>query len=141
MDISKGNDLIDSRDLLELFEDLKTQFVDEFNEWAEENEHEPIEDWEDAPTNLEDLEDLHQEITELADFINECAGYGDFDYGEALIHEDYFTEYCEDFLKDCGYIPNDMPSWIELDFEATAENMKADYITADWGDETYYMRA
>lgn len=28
MDISKGNDLIDSRGLLELFEDLKTQFVD-----------------------------------------------------------------------------------------------------------------
>ena len=44
-------------------------------------------------------------------------------------------------LKGCGYISDDFPSWIEIDWEATAENVKQDYSELEYEGETYFYRA
>ena len=57
------------------------------------------------------------------------------------IEEDDFEDYCEELVIDCGYIPKDFPSWIEIDWEATASNMKQDYSELDYQGITYLFRA
>ena len=70
------------------------------------------------------------------------------EYGQGLVNEyveDYGTngiEYFEDayqgeyesgadfaeqIASDCGYISRDMPSWVEIDWAATWENLSYDY--------------
>ena len=137
--------VFDSRDLIEYKEYLLNEILEEFNEEfnkeleTEEELHSFINSL-DEP-NCYYLKDEVIYYNSIRDFCSELENYGDFEHGDAIIHEDYFTEYTEDLLKDCGYIPQDFPSWIELDFEATAENVKQDYIEAEFEGNNYYMRA
>ena len=43
-------------------------------------------------------------------------------------------------LIDCGTIPADLPSWVEIDWDATAHNVKVDYNTVDINGGTYWFR-
>lgn len=58
----------------------------------------------------------------------------------SLIHENYFMEYCQEMLEDCGDLPKDLPSYIVIDWERTAENLRHDYTSIDYDGETYYVR-
>ena len=70
------------------------------------------------------------------------------DYGQGLVDEyveDYFLDAIDHFedayqgeyvdgadfaaqtASDCGYISRDMPSWVEIDWAATWENLSYDY--------------
>ena len=77
------------------------------------------------------------------------------DYGQGLVDEyieyyfldaiDHFedayqgeyesgAEFAEQIVTDCGYINNNIPSWVEIDWQATWENLSYDYheiITPD----------
>ena len=77
------------------------------------------------------------------------------EYGQWLVDayiEDYFVsaveffeeayqgkyesgaEFAEQIVTDCGYIDNNIPSWVEIDWQATWENLSYDYseiITPD----------
>ena len=37
------------------------------------------------------------------------------------------AEFAEQMTSDCGYISRDMPSWVEIDWAATWENLSYDY--------------
>ena len=50
------------------------------------------------------------------------------------------TDYAFEMLEDCGTLPKDLPSWIVIDRDATAENMKADYTSVDFDGVTYWVR-
>lgn len=80
--------------------------------------------------------DSYVEIAELENYI----GAQDFDFGVTLIDEDDFTEYCEDLVKDCGYIDSNLPSWIEIDWESTANNMRMDYSEVEYEEVNYLYR-
>lgn len=81
--------------------------------------------------------EAQDELIKFETFTQPFEGYSDWDHGETLIAEDYWVDYVEDMLKDTGYISDDLPDWIVIDWEATAENVAADYIC----DNGYYMRA
>lgn len=82
-----------------------------------------------------------EELNELKELAEEASQYSiDWEYGETLIHEDYFTEYCMEILKDCGDLPRDIYWYIVIDEEATAENLKSDYVELELDGKTYYMR-
>lgn len=144
----------DSRDLIEYRDFLADEILSDWNEWQEENLNDEFEaeDAEQAIQFAENLKsngsqdflvDYSGEISEykaIQDFCHEL-DYGDFPHGQTIISEHYFTEYCEELLKDCGYLPSDIPSWIEIDFDKTADNMSEDYIKADFEGTTYLMRA
>ena len=45
-----------------------------------------------------------------------------------------------EYIEYCGYISDDFPSWIEIDWEATAENVKQDYSELEYEGGTYFYR-
>ena len=152
-DYSFTDDVIDVRDLIERYEELEdelsaiTDIEDEIESLDPKDDKEEIRT---AKENLEakqkELEDEQEEFEQLGKILDELKGSGGDEkwrgywYTITLINSDYFTEYTEELLKDCGYIPKDLPSWIELDLEKTADNVKVDYTTIDIDDETFYYR-
>ena len=137
-------DCIDTRDLIEKRDELKQQILDSFLETFEHYEDQ-TECFEDILFEEEEIqnwkEDWLDEIAEICDIekIEDELG-SEFEYGVTLIHEDYFEEYTEELLIDCGYISKDFPSWIEIDWEATANNLKQDYTEVEYQGKTYYGR-
>jgi hypothetical protein len=64
------------------------------------------------------------------------------DIDVTIIPQHLFVEHCKELLQDCGYIPTDMPDWIEIDWEATSQNMAMDYIVSSVeidGYEVYFL--
>ena len=132
---------IDTRNLAERREALKQEILDSFlenfphyEEMTESFEdirfeEEEIESWK------EDFEDELKEIEEIDDVENELGS--EFEYGVTLVDVDDWEEYVEELLEDTGYIPKDFPSWIEIDWEATANNVKIDYTEVTYQGNSY----
>ena len=136
--------MIDTRNLAERREALKQEILDSFLENFPHYE-EMTESFEDIRFEEEEIEswkqDWQEEINQITciDEVEDEIG-SEFDFGVTLIPEDDFTDYVEDLLKGCGYISDDFPSWIEIDWEATAENVKQDYSELEYEGETYFYR-
>lgn len=109
-----GDDLIDTRDLAERLNELKDMDAEDMTE-----------------DELEELECLR----DLADDIG-----SEWRHGVTLIADSHFEEYTRDLLDDLGYIPRDLPDWIEIDYQATANNLLQDYSETSLGFNTYYYR-
>ena len=126
---------LDTRDLQTRLEELESEredFQNTVND-AEEGEEkqtaqEELDSWE--GDNLEELEALR----ELKDEVSE------WDDGNTLIPEEDWIDYVEEMLQDCGYLPRNLPWYIEIDWEKTAENIAQDYGTVDYLGTTYYYR-
>ena len=89
---------------------------------------EELDSWE--GDNLEELEALQA----LKDEVPE------WDDGNTLVPEEDWIDYVEEMLKDYGYLPPEIPWYIEIDWEKTAENIAQDYGTVDHLGTTYYYR-
>ena len=141
---------IDTRDLQELRIELKDQILEDFNSTF----NTELEYFEDIDTFLNDEDSSNITSNEREDFneywkgemeqikeIDEIENNVDeFEFGCTLIHEDYFEEYTEEMLIDCGDLPKDLPTWIEIDWSSTADNVKQDYSEVEYQGETYYFR-
>lgn len=137
--------ILDTRDLSKRREELKEEILDSFlenfphyQEMTESFEdirfeEEEIESWK------EDFEDELKEIEEIDTIENELGS--EFDYGVTLVDVDDFEEYVEDLLDELGYIPKDFPSWIEIDWEATANNVRQDYTEVEYQGNSYLGRS
>ena len=82
--------------------------------------------------------DEHEELAELEELESEVSEWSD---GNTLIPESEFTDYCMELLDDIGTLPKDLPSYVVIDWDATADNIRADYLTVDFQGETYLYRA
>ena len=134
---------LDSRDLKEKREELQNQILDSFNEtfpqyetddfenilFEEEEVQSWKEDWLDEIVEITDIEKLEDEVSS-----------SEWDYGITFISEDEFEDYCEELVEDCGYISKDFPTWIEIDWKATANNVKQDYSEVEYQGVTYLFR-
>jgi rubrerythrin len=133
-------------DLEEMKEELQ-DLLEEFDELEDEGEVEDMKvvhasilekekDIVDAEDELEvwkaEYAERLQALQELSEEVNLSDAF--------LIHEDDFTDYTEDLCKDCGYISDDFPSWIEIDWDATADNVRMDYTSVDFDGESYLVR-
>ena len=121
------------------FEEETKELLDEYNE---------LYDWE-----YNDMVDFIKEHGEK-DFREYYETYNRIceDYGKELVDEyieiyntngiDYFedayqgeyksgAEFAEQISSDCGYINDNIPSWIEIDWESTWENLSYDYTEID----------
>ena len=83
-----------------------------------------------------------EELVELESLVGEIESNSDegFEYGIQLIHENYIDDYLDELLEACGYIPEDMPSWIKINWVATYDNMKEDYNEIELNGNTFYFR-
>lgn len=82
----------------------------------------------------EKFTDEGQEWRILTDLVEEV---GDADY---LVAEDHWAAYVREMLEDCGDIPRNMPWYIEIDWGATADNIKGDYGTVEFDGGTWHYR-
>lgn len=136
---------IDTRELVETRDELKQQVLDSFLEDFPHYE-EMTESFEDIRFEEEEIESWKQDwqdelnqITCIDDLEYEIGS--EFNYGVTLIPEDDFTDYVIDLLEDCGYISKDFPSWIEIDWQKTADNVRQDYSEIEYEGRYYLFRA
>lgn len=145
-----NGEIIDVRDVIERVEGLEEDLLAAFNE------QQVIED---DDTETDDPTDgafrewckvtTHEDASEylaLCELLDDLCGNGGDELwrGEwfpvTLISEDYFTEYAKELIQDVGDLPRDIPSYLEIDWDATAENIKVDYSTTEIEGATYYYR-
>lgn len=135
--------MLDSRDLFEEREDLKATILADFNEMFPQYETDDFEnilfEEEEIQSWKEDWLDEIVEITDIEKLEDEVGS--EFEYGVTLIEEDEFEDYCRDLIEECGYIAKDFPSWIEVDWSKTADNMRVDYSEVEYQGETYLFRS
>ena len=152
-----SDSVIDSRDIIERIAELESELEDlvsyvfEAQETLDAlNADDPLDTVETVETALKALSaaqealetwDGQDELKALKALAEEAEGYApDWYHGATLIHENHFTEYCQEMLEDCGDLPKGLPSYIVIDWEATADNLKQDYTEVDFYGETYLVR-
>lgn len=129
--IDNYQDVIDSRDIIERIEEL----TDELCNWISDDSERYTVDWTKAyPEESAELDILKSLASEASDYAP------DWEYGETLIRDSYFTDYIMEMLEDCGTLPADIPWYVEIDKEATAKNCQVDYTSVDYDGITYWVR-
>ncbi len=119
-------DIIDVRDIINRFEELEV----ESHTWCD--------DGDDA--------DAWAELNALQAILANLVGYGGDEqwrgdrYPTTLVRDSYFTYYAREMLEDCGTIPRDLPSWVVIDWDATAHNVRMDYTPVEIDGATYWYR-
>ena len=117
-----NDDTIDGRDIRDRIEELEAV---------------------EAPTEEESAE-----LTDLKSFLHEAMQYNsDADEGETIIAESYFVDYIKELIDDCYDLPAELTSgeWpyrhITINYEAAAEEAKADYAELTFRGRTFYIQA
>ena len=147
-ELDNTQDVIDSRDVIARIAELQeladavTEAQEAFDslENADPTEIEVAEsELAQAAANFD--EDTQQELATLLALAEEASGYAaDWEYGETLIRDSYFTDYARELCEDIGDVPKNFPSYIEIDWEATARNIQMDYTAVDFDGVTYWIR-
>jgi DNA repair exonuclease SbcCD ATPase subunit len=150
------DDLIDSREVIAAIEELEAEreaLADAVEEAQAAYDFHNSEDtktgpeWEDLTEAIDRLAEWDEsseaeELANLQALASEGEDYApDWLHGATLIRKDYFySNYAEELCKDVGAIPSDVPDYIVIDWEATAENLSVDYTEVDFDGETYLIR-
>jgi hypothetical protein len=116
--------VIDTRDLQDLLEEVQAYLDDH-----QSGEY-PLD-----PEALEAYTSLRDTLTKA-----EWNVGPEWAHGAMLVAEGYFTEYARELLEDCGTIPRDLPAFVVIDWEATAENLRSDYAEVEIEGHTYLFR-
>jgi hypothetical protein len=142
--ITSGEDIINTRDLIARIEDLEStkEALEEDVENAT-TQDEVLE----ATKALHDFaEDEGAELKLLLKLASDCESLPDYHHGETLIRESYFTDYITQLIDDCYEMPKELATgrWpynhIEVNYERAAEEAKSDYTCIEFDGVTYYAR-
>lgn len=94
----------------------------------------------------EDFTSVSDELRTLEALLEDLAGYGGDHqwegvwYPVTLIRDDYFENYAQELCEEIGDMPKGFPSYIEIDWEATARNIRQDYSSTEFDGVTYWYR-
>ena len=138
--------MIDTKDLAEKRDELKEFLVDDFN-YIFEKEIEDFDELIEIVDNSEDkdVQEWREENDNDFDHIEEIDYVEDnvleFSFGETLIPNNDFTEYCKDMVEDC-YNLKDVPDFIKfnVNWEGVASDLGVDYSEIKYQGETYLYR-
>lgn len=133
-DFQTSPNTFDSRDVIERIEELTNEFIDATE--SDPSDTMSVDDWQ-AGLSEDDAEELY----ELLSFAADADEVSDWEYGAFFIHVNEFTNYARETVEECGYVPADLPEWIVIDWEETADNMRQDYTTYAFRGEEYLARA
>jgi hypothetical protein len=138
--VSNSSDIIDSGHVIIRIAELESELQATYNGEVAVGDYDgslSFEDWLNAQRCNTDVTD-YQALLSLQE---EAEGYcEDWLHGEALIRESYFTEYCRELCADIGDLPRDLPSYIVIDWDATADNLRVDYTEVEFDGVTYLVR-
>ena len=90
-----------------------------------------------------DITEAEEELTPLTELASYAENYaGDWQYGEALIRDSYFTEYAKQLVTDIGDLPFNLPGYIEnnIDWSGVADDIQMDYTSVDFDGVEYWIR-
>lgn len=133
--IDTSNDIIDVRDMIARIEELQDNLSD-IEELRAEG---------DGELSDEVLEE-QAELNALKAVMEELQGQGGDEkwegdwYPLTLIRDSYFEVYAQELVEDIGDMPNGIPNYIVIDWEATARNIQQDYTTIEIEGVTYWFR-
>ena len=130
------DDYFDSREVIERIAELTAAFID-----ATGDDPADVMSAEDWAFGLG--EDEGQELADLIAFRDEADYLPDWEYGETFIHENHFTDYVQELVEGCGYLPADLPAWLAnaIDWERAAEVFQEGYTEFEIQGVTYWARA
>lgn len=141
-EICNTDDIIDSRDVIERFEELEGEVEtlrEEFDSLPENDNGVDFDNWVRNQTFFSSED--YDEYLALKALIEDCDTVSDWQHGAILINEEYFTEYAQELARDIGAVSGD-ESWpcTHIDWEAAAGELKCDYTTTEFAGTTYYVR-
>lgn len=118
----RGDERIDSRDIIEAQEELRETIEDARVSGAE--------------------YDCSEAELELLAFDGDAEMGGDWRYGETMIREDRFVDYAREYADDIGAIPEDA-TWPNtcIDWEHAARELRYDYTLVTFLNHGYYVRS
>jgi hypothetical protein len=124
----RGDNIIDNRDVIARVEELEEEMATAYEQY-------------DTDTG-DDMQDTREELKDLHALMEEASDSPDWKYGETLIKDEYFEQYAKELAEDIGAVqrganwPNNCIDWKEA-----AEQLRQDYFTADFGQDTYWIRS
>ena len=138
--------MIDTRDLAEKREELQTNLVDSFNNYFDTE----IEDFDELIKHIdnsdnEDVQEWKEDNSDDFDHIEEIDyvedNVSEFSFGETLIPNDDFTEYCKDTAENC-YNLKDVPDFIKyhINWDGVASDLEVDYSSVTYQGESFLVR-
>ena len=136
-----GGAMFDVRDVMARVEELESE-RDSFTDGADtESGTEALAKlW--ADENTDDAAELAT-LTELLEEVKGNGGdeqwRGDW-YPVTFVRDSDFTDYARDLCADIGDVPRDMPSYLVIDWDATAGNIQQDYTSIEFDGDTYWYR-
>lgn len=154
------DDTLDVRDIISRIEDLEAErealqtaadeAEDAYN-YHDSEDTQSTPEWEDlkaARAQLQEWDDseANQERVDLMTIMEDLQGNGGDEqwrgdwYPVTLIRDSYFTEYAADLIADIGALPRDLPSYIVIDWEETAGNIRVDYSCIEIQGIDYWYR-
>lgn len=116
-------DTIDVRDIIARVEELNPEYSD-----------------------IKLTDDEAEELAELQAILDRLKGNGGDEqwrgdwYPVTLISERTFEDHVRELLEDCGTIPKDLPWFVAIDWETTAQHIQGDYTPVEIGGVTYWYR-
>lgn len=136
--------VLDTRDLIEKRDELKEEILNSFLECFPQYE-DMTDSYEDILMEEEEIQDWKYGWSEEINHIEEIDSIendvSEFNDGTALIDENDMEEYVKDLLEELGYISKDFPSWIEIDWSSTTDNVKQDYSELTYQGTEYFYRS
>lgn len=140
-----GDSYLDTRDIERRIADLQRD-KDTLQSAMDELQEDDLspEELSEAEDNIKDYMslfdwDAREELRVLTEFKEELEPYCDWLGGETLIHEDAFLDYMKEFHAETDRAHNNWP-YNHIDWDAAAEEFKADFTCADTDGGTYYVR-
>jgi hypothetical protein len=136
-EISFSEDVLDSRDIQSRIDWLDEQILD-----IEDDINDAKHDGEEVPDEwVTDRDEYQEELDGLQSF-KDNVDSSEWEDGLTLINRDYWQEYVEELCEELGYVSDDLPNFIRsnIDWEAVADELEADYSTADIEGEQFLYR-
>ena len=139
-DIFNPDSIIDSRDVIERIEELKAEWSDAVE--TDEETHDP----DDYALSEDDWSvglgtDGAAEMVALLELASEGKDYApDWEYGATLVADHEFTDYAKQMAEDCGYIDEDGPMHMYIDWDKWASDARVDYSGISVNGDTYWVR-
>lgn len=161
-DVHNGQNMLDSRDIITRLAELEEE-REELVE-AVKNAEETLADACDDTSCLQHAEEQEELSEAVAEAKEELADWdadnsdelnalrsldeegrdacSDWEHGEQLISDSYFTNYAEELAEELGYMQNSN-TWpfTCIDWEKAAEELKQDYTSVDFDGVTYWIRS
>lgn len=137
---TKFDDILDVREIIERIEELEGERDDHILGAPDGTETPDPEGWaEENPSEAEELDALETLMAEMKGYGGDEQWRGDW-YPLTLIRDSYFEDYAQELVQDIGDMPNGLPSYIVIDWEATARSIRMDYSSIDFDGVTYWYR-